>query len=353
MANGSFTGAIGRLLTNQSDIGLSLFFIRDYGTTDIDFTTPIYQDKLCVVVQKAHKIPEAVLPLLTFDVTSWMCLFFSFVGCAMFWIVLRTINSNRNYVDSVDQLYMMENYSDYLHIVVDTGILFLSSPLMRMPKIWSERVFIISISLMSIIILSYFESLLATVFVNPLYLQDIKTLGELENSRLPIEINLDLAVDSLFDENSSLIQRIKLVDNNHRLSYISEHGNLSTVLRQTLIKFDHSHWFRLKKLYQIPYCPRTYTTAFILPKKSVYFERINQILLRLLRGGFIEKWISDTMFNATLSSTRAYGSLSNQDYVVLQLIDMQFPFVVLIGGFVLSGFVFIAEFCAYEEIIEF
>lgn len=341
------------MLTNQSDIGLSLFFIRDYGTTDIDFTTPIYQDQLCVVVRKAHRIPEAVLPLLTFNVTSWICLFFSFVICAIFWIVLRVINSNRNFVDSMDQLYTMENFSDYLHIVVDTGMLFLSAPLMRKPKIWSERMFVISISLMSIIILSYFESLLATVFVNPLYLRDIKTLGELENSRLPIEINMDLAVDPLFDDNSSLIQRIKVVDNNHRLSYISEHGNLSTVLRQTLIKFDHSHWFRLKKLYQIPYCPRTYLTAFILPKKSLYFGRINQILLRLIRGGFVQKWISDTRFNVTLESTRLYNSLPNQDYVVLQLLDMQFQFVVLIGGFVLSGMVFIGEWCAYEEIIEF
>lgn len=353
LANGTFTGAIGRLLTNESDLCLSTFFIRDYGIAGIDFTTPIYQDQLCVVVQKADIIPEAVLPLLTFDVASWICILLSLIGCSIFWIVLRIINANRSFVESLDQLYMMQSYSDYLHIVVDTGILFMSSPLMRSPKIWSERIFVISICLMSIILIAYFQSILATVFVNPLYYRDIKSLGELEESRLPIEIDLQLAVDLLFDEKSSLVERVNIVNSSHCLSYIAEYGNLSTVLRETSIKFNYAHWFRLKKLYQIPYCPRTFMTAFILPKQSVYFEPINQILIRLIRGGFIQKWISDTMFNMTLANTRLYGSLDERNYVVLQLVDMQFPFVVLICGCVLSSFVFIGEICTYETIIEF
>lgn len=341
------------MLSNQSDMGLSLFFIRDYGTDGIDFTTPIYEDQLCVVVQKAHEIPEAVLPLLTFDETAWLCILMSMVGCSIFWIILRIINANRNFVDSTDQLYAMTSYSDYLHIVIDTGILFLSSPLLRMPKIWSERIFVASICLTSIIMMLYFQSLLATVFVNPIHYSDIKSLGELEDSKLPIEINLHLAVDSLFDENSSLTQRMTIVDNNHRLSYIAEYGNLSTVLSKTSIRFDHSHWFRLKKLYQIPYCPRTYMTAFILPKGSVYFQRINHILNQLIRGGFIQKWISDTMFNVTLESTRLHGSLESRDYVVLKLTDMQFPIVLLIGGLILSGLIFIGELCTNAAILEF
>lgn len=341
------------MLTNQSDAGLSLFFIRDYGTTRIDFTTPIYEDQLCVVVQKAHEIPEAILPLLTFDVAAWVCILVSLIGCAIFWIFLRIINANRKFVDSIDQIYTMESCSDYLHIMVDTVILFMSSPMMKLPKIWSERIFVTSVCLMSIILIAYFQSVLATVYVNPIYQSDITNLVELEESKLPIEINLHLAFDSLFDENSLLVQRMKVVNNSHRLSYIAEYGNLSTILSKTSIMFEHSHWFRLKKLYQLPHCPRTYTTAFILPKESVYFKRINQILIRLIRGGFIQKWLSDTRFNITLESTRLYGSLDNRDYVVLQLADMQFQFVLLIGGLILSFMVFIGEICAYDTIIEF
>lgn len=319
----------------------------------IDFTTPIYEDKLCVVVQKAHEIPDAVLPLLTFDVAAWACILVSVVGCAIFWIFLRLINANRKFVDSIDQIYTMKSCSDYVHIMVDTVILFMSSPMMKLPKIWSERIFVTSVCLVSIILLAYFESVLATVYVNPIYQSDITSLGELEESKLPIEINLHLAFDSLFDDNSSLLQQMKVVKNNHRLSYIAEHGNLSTILSKSSIMFEHSHWFRLKKLYQLQYCPRTYTTAFILPKGSVYFKRIDQILIRLIRGGFIQKWLSDTMFNITLESTRLYGSLDKRDYVVLKLGDMQFQFVLLIGGFILSFMVFIGELCAYDTITEF
>ncbi|XP_037030197.1 uncharacterized protein LOC119070021 [Bradysia coprophila] len=376
--NGTFTGALGRLLTNKSDIGMTLFFIRDYGTRDIEFTTPIYQDQLCVVVRKAHRIPEAVLPLLTFSVTSWISFLLSFVGCSIFWMILRNVNAKRMFVASTEQLYMMNNFSDYVHIAVDTGILFVSSPLLKLPKIWSERIFVISICLMSTIIFAYFESTLATVFVNPLYLKDINTLGDLESTDFPIEIHEHIAFDPLFDSKSSLMQRIQIVGKNHQLSHIVEHGNISLVLKQTAIKFDFSHWFRLKRMHQLPDCPRTYMTAFIMPKKSVYFdrdrdrdisravnsagspleksvyfERINALLLRLVRSGFIQKWITDTKFNWTLESTRLHGSLDKQDYVVLELIDMEFPFYILLGGYVVGFFLFIGELCFADAIVDF
>ncbi|KAG4074351.1 hypothetical protein HA402_008760 [Bradysia odoriphaga] len=353
LMNGTFTGALGRLLTNKSDIGMTLFFIRDYGTTDIQFTTPIHQDQLCLVVRKAQRIPNAVLPLLTFSVTSWISLLLSFVGCSIFWMILSNVNAKRMFVGSTDQLYMMNNFSDYVHIAVDTGILFVSSPLMKLPKIWSERMFVISICLMSTIIFAYFESTLATVFVNPLYLKDINTLGDLESTDFPIEIQEHIAFDPLFDNHSSLTQRIRIVSKNHQLSHIVEHGNISLVLKQTAIKFDLSHWFRFKRMHQLPYCPRTYMTAFIMPKKSAYFERVNALLLRLVRSGFIQKWIADTKFNWTLESTRLYGSLDKRDYVVLELIDMEFPFYILFGGYVVGFLLFIGELCSADVIVDF
>lgn len=303
------------------------------------------------MVQKAHRIPDPILPLLTFDVASWLCLLFCLIGCSIFWIALRFVNANRVYIKEYDQLYMMKNYSDYLHIIVDTGILFISYPLIRLPRIWSERIFVISICLMSIIIIAYFQSVLATVFVNPLYYRDIKSLGELEESALPIKIHFYLSADPLFDEKSSLVKRIEIVQNNS-LSLLADYGNFSIVLRKTSIRFNYSHWFLRKKLYQLPYCPRTYITAFVLPKKSRYLERINQILHRLIRGGFIQKWISDMTFNMTLENTRLYGSLEERNYVVLQLADMEFAFVVLISGFIISFFVFFGETCTYDVIIE-
>lgn len=351
--NGTFTGALGRLLTNKSDIGMTLYFIRDYGTTDIEFTTPIYRDQLCLVVRKAHKITEAVLPLLTFSLTSWISFLLSFVGCSIFWMILRNINARRMFVDSTSQLYMMNSFSDYVHIVVDTGILFISSPLMKLPKIWSERIFVMSICLMSTIIFAYFESTLATVFVHPLYLKDINSLDDLERTNLPIEIHKNIAIDPLFNNESSLMQRIRIVNESPQLSDIVEHGNLSMVLKQTTIGSNFSHLFRLKRMHQLPHCPRTYMTAFILPKKSVYFDRINTILLQLTRGGLIQKWIRDTTFNWTLGSTKMYGSLEEVDFVVLEMMDMEFPFYILLGGYVLGFFLFIGELCSHDKIVEF
>lgn len=284
---------------------------------------------------------------------SWIGLLVLFIACSIVWIVLRVVNASRAYIDESDQLYKMSQFTDYVHIVVDTGVLFFSSPMVRYPKIWSERFLVISICLMSIIVISYFESVLATVFVRPLYYRDINSIDELQENRLRIEVDKRIAIDPFFNDDSSLRQLIDIVENTHPLSHIAEHGNLSMIVKESSIKSDFSHWFRLKKLHQLPDCPRTYITAYVLPKRSIYLRRINEILLRLTQGGFIRKWIDDTIFNVTMASTKLYGILEERDFVVLEMVDMQLPFFVLLGGIVCSVFLFIGELCSNVALIEF
>lgn len=72
--NNSFTGALRSLQTRKADIVFIGYFIKDYETRAVEFSTPIYSDQLCVVVEKASRIPQFILPLIIFDRTLWMFL---------------------------------------------------------------------------------------------------------------------------------------------------------------------------------------------------------------------------------------------------------------------------------------
>lgn len=54
--NGTFVGTLGDLLYNRADLCVNGFFVKDYESERLLFTTSILDDKICVAV----KTPELV-----------------------------------------------------------------------------------------------------------------------------------------------------------------------------------------------------------------------------------------------------------------------------------------------------
>jgi len=70
--NGTLTGGLRTVQSRKSDIAFSGYFIKDYETRDVEFSTPVYSDELCIVVAKAGRIPNFILPLIIFDKSLWI-----------------------------------------------------------------------------------------------------------------------------------------------------------------------------------------------------------------------------------------------------------------------------------------
>lgn len=54
--NGSFNGALGDVLYKRTEFIVNAIFIKDYETRDLEFSTYVYHDKLCVVVRSADMV---------------------------------------------------------------------------------------------------------------------------------------------------------------------------------------------------------------------------------------------------------------------------------------------------------
>lgn len=54
--DGTFTGALGDLLAHRTDIIANAFFIKDYGSDELRFSSALAIDRLCIVVRTAERV---------------------------------------------------------------------------------------------------------------------------------------------------------------------------------------------------------------------------------------------------------------------------------------------------------
>lgn len=374
MENGSFTGTIGRLINLQSEVAFTSFFIKDYLTPKIEFTPSLYSDDLCCIVRKAEKKPASILPLLCFDPVLWIVLFLGTFFCAGVWMIVRMFNESKTITKSYLKQKRMKNnhyaagdrfnrshkvlvgpkYLQYFQILVDSFIIALSSPIRRFSRVTSERVFISSICLISLVFVSIFQSRLSSVFITPVYYEDINTLTQLDESNLFIDLKYQSMLDDLFPENStptieSLSKKLRLVVSAESvMARVARDGSVATVTRRSTTKLDNSIYFTNNTLNLVKQCPRIYNLGFVFPRHSVFATRINAILLNMVSGGLIDKFIREMYFNMTLRNIKKFGSYHNDSYKVFTLNDLQLAFYILGGGVAISSVFLALEFIALK-----
>ncbi|XP_059607719.1 uncharacterized protein LOC132255633 [Phlebotomus argentipes] len=350
LPNGSFTGTLGRISTRKSDLALTGFFVKDYSNPDMEFTMPVYLDELCCVVQKAKQIPKYWIPLLCFHEYVWFCLLLSILASSSFWRAIRWCEE-RMFPDK-ELLIQLENQSSRktLQLFIDTTIIFISSPLRRHTRVTSERMFIASVLMMSVVVVAIFQSNLSTAFTRPIYYRDITSLAALDKANLKIGVKYKGMLDDLFppedsELNEHLRHQIKIVDllSIPLIEMVMKDPSLATVTRKSTVKLENAKYFHTGKVFLVPECPKMYNLAYVLPKNSVFFKQINFVMLHLDRGGFMGKWIQEMNWNTTWLNRRRLGFVEEEKFRIYDFVDFQLPFYVLLIGSVISFLVLLVE----------
>lgn len=219
----------------------------------------------------------------------------------------------------------------------------------RFTRVSSERVFIGSVCLISMIFVSMYQSLITTVFVRPMYFKDINSLSQLDKAGLEIDVKYAGYLTDVFPRDStnlyrSLNKKMKLVETNVSAMELVRNGrNLATITRKSTVLLDNAEYFAKKQLHLIDKeCPKNYFVAYMLPVHSTFRDTFNSVLFDIHRFGFIEKWISDINFEATMMNMKSFGDDTTHSKV-LSVEDFKLPFLVLIGGNSFGGVVFAVE----------
>ncbi|XP_052873208.1 uncharacterized protein LOC128278515 [Anopheles cruzii] len=354
LPNGTFTGAIGRVVRHQTDIVFTGFFIKDYLARDLAFTASLYSDAVCCLVRKASRIPEYLLPLFIFPADIWAMLCLLGVFCSLTWIALRA--TVRRSLPAHERRFWSRRYRfavlfnlprtlrdasrrrQALQLVIDTFILLVSAPYRRFTRAGTERLFLTGLLLVSLIFVSLYQSGLAAVFVHPLYRRDIGSLAQLDDSGMAIPVKYRGFIDDVFPVNYSRLmdslrgRMVHLQVQESMLTRVARLGNIATVTRKTSLALDNAVYMTTRQLHMIPECPRTYNLAYVMHRQSVFGECFNRVLLRMVGGGLVSHWIDQMRYEWTLHNRRVVQNMMVSDFKVLTVLDMQFAFYVLAIG---------------------
>jgi hypothetical protein len=344
--NGTFTGTLGDILDDRADISLNSRFVKEYGTNNIEFTTHVGFDSLCLIVPKAKQLPKWLALFRVFHLHVQFSLACVYVVCSTIFYILQILYSH--FKSECKDASITTTF-------IETLPPFLSLSLVRMPSSQSEKVLMISCLMFGMIIAAAFQAKLVTVLSKPDYYPDINTLEELDESGLAITTgSINLVQDTFSTEESPPAKHLRskviysyLQEGN--INYVAKHQNiaalnrLSTALYSVLLYRNSDGTFLL---HIVKECPRIYTLAYIVPKGSPFLLRINHVLTQLVETGIVDKWNEDTYFNVTAFHRTEYSG--NNSLKVFSLEDLQMPFLILVCGLLSSGVTFFMELTAKQ-----
>lgn len=346
LPNGSYTGAIGEIITNQSDISLTGFFIKDYLTRKIEFTSAVYSDKLCCYVPKASRVPYSILPFFSVHYSIWIGFVISGFGISVIWMTFRYWN-----------LRLLSNIlicwrKDFIKILIDSWVIWVRIQLNRYPPFHSEKILIISISLVSVIFGAIFESSLATVYITPLHYKDIMSLKELDESGYEIEFKHAAMKDDLFKGSVSetfirLGNKLKFIQHTTEpiIKTMARTGGFAGITRESSLELDDIYYLGTDQIFKIPECPKEYTIAYVLIKNSPFTDTINNLLLRMDSGGLLKHWIKEIYFEKKISNLVSNSIKWDENKLeALSLKHLQLAFYILILGNLTSIVCFSLEY---------
>ncbi|XP_020798535.1 uncharacterized protein LOC110176502 [Drosophila serrata] len=355
LADGSFSGGVGRAHRGEVDIIFAGFFVKDYLTTQIQFSAAVYTDDLCLYVQKAQRIPQSILPLFAVHKDVWLCFLLVGLMGALVWILLRLLNLRLNIERIQNEGLRRDTYlmAAARRIFIDTWVVWVRVNIVRFPPFHSERIFVASLCLVSVIFGALLESSLATVYIRPLYYRDTNTMRELDERGLPIYIKHPAFKDDLFSGSDSEVYRrldakmMLVAEGEERLiEMVSKRGHFAGVTRSASLELSDIRYVMTKKVHKIPECPKSYHIAYVLPRPSPYLEEVNRIVLRLVAAGIVSLWTGETKERAKWSIQRFPEYLAELDvgrWKVLTLSDVQLAFYALSIGCLLAAVVCLAE----------
>ncbi|XP_046753203.1 uncharacterized protein LOC124416315 [Diprion similis] len=331
--NGTFTGTLGRLAYHHSDLAFNEFFVKNYGTDNLEYTTYLSLDQICVIVPRRARVPEYLMMVRIFSPLAWALISFGNAVLALVYVIVTGLTIAR----TRDQTSVKSRSGIRLQDFVASWVFYSFYPMKPNAKWVSERVHITSGLILGVVVSGYFTSQLASSFSKPAFLKNIDTLEELDRSGLKVLTNYPNLLSDVFadDEPSTLrnLQAKLTLNNGSEIEWHVFHTRDAGFLeREQSALLEGS---TVIGLHVVPDCPRKYHLAYPIAKGSPFQPRLNTIIGRLHNAGFYRKWFEDLK--------RRPEPIYNSRPVVIRLRHLYVPFFLLLGGLGVSMVVFCSE----------
>lgn len=333
MENGTISGSLGLIANNQAQLAANGYYIKYYGTNDVEFTVPYSNDETCVIVPKSQRIPQWMVLFICFKWTVWLGIFITILTITIFWYILKRYELKT----SLNKAWL-ESWAIFLSVPQNISITYTGL-----------RIFLAICMIFNMIIVNLFQGSLFKSYTTISYYADINTLKELDDANILIKTSL-----RIFDKNQSeLFKRLAMKTSvNLQLSMssmdLAAHSqSVACVERKTdakvFLKTKYLNDDGLPLLHIVSECPVSYFMAYIVPKGSPFLPIFNRIISRFLESGLIEKWYNDIV-DSMIMEMQFKHPKNIEILKPFKLHDVQTGFLILVFGLFVALIVFSVEF---------
>ncbi|CAG9824900.1 unnamed protein product [Phaedon cochleariae] len=335
--NGTVTGSLGKLMRKEVEWAANSRFSYVPHYDEIEYTNPIANDEICIVVPKSSRVPHWMAIFECFKIEVQACILITSLVCILFWYLYKKLVVVRNRHDS------SRAWLEVFSIIISTPV--------RIRVRTRSFFFLTALMLFNIVVTGIFQGNLIKSFSNTEYYQELNSLEDFLNSGLKVHTTFL----SLFaGQNSSIFRHLQaaIVDssvaNSSSMMQAAISRNMAAVERRTDAEFFIKNCFTdsngIPLLHLVGECPSKFFLGYPLRKRSPFTPMFKSVLDKLSRGGFIDKWGEVALESLTTHSKIGEDGTQRK----LELSDFQVAFNILLGGYVLSCH-FLASSSSYSQ----
>lgn len=335
--NGSADGLVGDLIRRQADIGIAFLSLSKDRYELLEMTNMYLVGCFTWVVPKAQFYPHWMHLILPFSLQMWICVITSTLVTILGLILVNSAQTHSNEISNI-----------CLDVFSITCLLSVPKP----PTFSRSRIIFILYVWVCLIVMTGYTSCLVSHLTIPKRMKDIDSLEDILDSQLTVGGHPNF--HKIFNSSDVTVKKImsKFVsgrDNIKLLKRIAEQrdfampfnkDNLLYICRK--LKYLGSETELLVHI--LPGCTLTYSVHTMFTKDSPFAEKYNDVTVRLMESGFIEKWVGDFKKGEQNYFTRTTENETDYSEKSLNAEKMTGSFIPLIIGLSLSTLVHIFRY---------
>ncbi|XP_039290688.1 uncharacterized protein LOC120352739 [Nilaparvata lugens] len=322
----AFYQGTGKVKKKMIDILLNRYYMTgNYG--EVAIVSPLNFDELCFITGEEPRVFQGDNLKKVFRPSVWLMIFMTTVTAIILTRVMTLLTGG-----PLRTMHIIQS----LLSTGNVNVIMLH-----------QRIFWLSWMLFSFIIACSFSSFIVTMMTVPVYGKKLMTFDDILNSGRIIYLYKSYS-DSVWTNTSGILQKIveKSIPNSD--DFVKQYWN-SLKFRDSVIataaytrKF---YQFTLHKeglmFYTVPECMGSFFTGYIMRKKSILFFPIRNLIISFKEFGFYKKWYHMAEHIARLDPIQPEEDKFRNE--PLKIDDFRVIFYILIGGLVISFFIFLFE----------
>ncbi|KAJ4432293.1 hypothetical protein ANN_20911 [Periplaneta americana] len=333
LVNETWTGLKGDILYNRSDAAISGWIQNLEAHLLFDESMSYFMDRIALYVPRSKQLSRWMSVSRVFHPRTWIALLFSILLAA---VVFRLLSSP----------FDARHYTSIAQCLSSSWSMLLGVSVVELPLSIPLRIFILSWVMYSMAISTIFQTFMTSYFVNPGFEYQVSNVEDLKDANF--QYLFQVFYDNfLGDEMLTLLN--PRVQCNSPLSCFkyAVNGTMKVLLTSRFVFPYIAEGLMVRERHRIlfPFKDDMLQTPIVMILKKGYPLRdtFDNIIIRMIEGGLVRKFMNDIVYTKYLKDGISFLSDSEISYIPLSVTNLYSSFVLLFLGLGLSSLIMVME----------